>query len=97
MSQNQETEIEIELLTYIIKNIVDSPDEIRIQRDESERWILLTLTAWVWDISRIIWKEWRVAWAIRVLLKVVWARMDKRINLRIVEPHLFWVTPPNAE
>lgn len=84
-----QTENEIDLLAFIVKLLVDKPEEIRIQRKEDEKWVLLVLTAHKDDVWRIIWKEWRVAWAIRMLLKVVWARMDKRINLKIVEPDDF--------
>ena len=84
-----QTENEIDLLAFIVKHLVDKPEEIRIQRKEDEKWVLLILTADKEDVWRIIWKEWRVAWAVRVLLKVLWARMDKRINLKIVEPDDF--------
>ncbi len=84
-----QTEKEIDLLMYIVTMLVDKPDEVRIQRTEDEMWVLLTITAAKEDVWRIIWKEWRVASAIRMLLKVLWARNDMRINLKIVEPDVF--------
>lgn len=82
-------ENEIDLLAFIVKYLVDSPDAIKIRKDEDDIWILLTLTAAKEDVWRIIWKEWRVASAIRMLLKVIWARQNKRVNLKIVEPDVF--------
>lgn len=84
-----QNENEIDLLAFIVKFLVDKPEEVRIQKKEDEMWVLLTLTAAKEDVWRIIWKEWRVASAIRMLLKVFWARQNKRINLKIVEPDLF--------
>lgn len=82
-------ENEIDLLAFIVKHLVDSPDLIKIKKEEDDIWILLTLTAAKEDVWRIIWKEWRVASAIRMLLKVIWARQNKRVNLKIVEPDVF--------
>lgn len=82
-----ESNIEIELLAWIVKYLVTSEDDIRIQKEELEDWsVNLTLTCHKDDVWRVIWKSGRVAWAIRVLLRVLWAKLDKRINLTIVEP-----------
>ena len=78
---------EIEMLASIVKYLVNNEDDIRIQVETWEDWATnLILTCHKDDVWRVIWKSGRVAWAIRMLLKVLWAKLDKRINLTIVEP-----------
>jgi predicted RNA-binding protein YlqC (UPF0109 family) len=75
------------MLAMIVKYIVTNEDDIRIQREEDEEnWITLTLTCHKDDVWRIIWKQWKVVWSMRTLLRVLWAKLEKRISLTIVEP-----------
>ena len=80
-------EKEIEMLAWIVKYLVEYEDDIRIQKNEEADWsVNLVLTTHKVDIWRVIWKEWKVVWAMRTLLRVLWAKMDKRITLTVIEP-----------
>ena len=86
----------LELSSFIQKEIEENPvventneaaDEIRIQKnEESDESVNLILTTHKDDIWRVIWKEWKVVWAMRTLLRVLWAKLWKKITLTVVEP-----------
>jgi len=80
-------DLEIEMLAWIVKFLVENEDEIRIQKnEESDESVNLVLTTHKDDIWRVIWKEWKVVWAMRTLLRVLWAKLWKKITLTVVEP-----------
>ncbi|MCK5080709.1 MAG: KH domain-containing protein [Candidatus Moranbacteria bacterium] len=79
-------EMDQEFLDFIVKSIVDSPDEVKVERTIDERGVLLTLTVSPQDMGMIIGRQGSTAKAIRTLLRVVGAKNDARINLKINEP-----------
>jgi hypothetical protein len=75
-----------EFLEYIVKSVVDNPDEVKVERSIDERGVLLTLTVSPQDMGMIIGRQGSTAKAIRTLLRVIGAKNDARINLKINEP-----------
>jgi len=73
-------------LDFIVKSIVDNPEEVKVERTIDERGVLLTLTVSPQDMGMIIGRQGSTAKAIRTLLRVVGAKNDARINLKINEP-----------
>ena len=76
---------EVEFLRYLIENLVKLPEEIEITREEDELWVLLTLKVNNEDMWLIIWKAWNTVNSIRSILKVLWTKIDKRINLKVLD------------
>lgn len=70
----------------IVKQIVDLPDKVTTERTVDERGVLITLTVDSSDMGKLIGKEGRTAKAIRTLLRVLGAKNDSRVNLKIAEP-----------
>jgi len=79
-------EMDQEFLDFIVKSIVDNPKEVKVERSIDERGVLLTLTVSPQDMGMIIGRQGSTAKAIRTLLRVVGAKNDARINLKINEP-----------
>lgn len=75
-----------EFVEYVIKSIVDHPDEVKTERKVDEMGVLITLKVNPEDMGQIIGKEGSTARAIRSLLRVIGARHNARINLKILEP-----------
>lgn len=75
-----------EFVEYIVKSIVDSPDEVTTERSVDEMGVLITLTVSPSDMGKIIGKEGRTAKALRTLLRVLGAKHNARVNLKITEP-----------
>jgi len=79
------TEQDQDFLEFIVKNLVDNPDEIKVERKVDEMGVLLTLTVHPDDMGRVIGKSGNTANAIRTLLKVVGLKNNARVNFKINE------------
>ncbi|MFZ5391971.1 MAG: KH domain-containing protein [Patescibacteria group bacterium] len=75
-----------EFIEFIVKAIVDIPDKVRTERIIDERGVLITLYVDPSDMGKVIGKEGRTAKAIRTLLKVLGAKNEARVTMKIVEP-----------
>ena len=78
-------ELDQQFIEYVVKNLVDHPDDVKIERSIDDRGVLLELTVNEEDMGRIIGKAGSTAKAIRTLLRVVGAKTDERLNLKIVD------------
>lgn len=61
--------VEEELVRYIAENLVNNPDQIQINRKETNRTVVLELSVARGDMGRVIGRSGRVANAIRALLR----------------------------
>jgi predicted RNA-binding protein YlqC (UPF0109 family) len=75
-----------EFVEYIVKSIVDNPSDVKTERKIDEMGVLITLTVNPADMGKVIGKEGRTAKAIRTLLRVLGARNNARVNMKILEP-----------
>jgi predicted RNA-binding protein YlqC (UPF0109 family) len=80
---------------YVVKAIVDHPDDVSTDRSVDERGVLIQLTVNPEDMGKVIGKDGRTAIAIRKLLHVLGAKHNARVNLKIVEPDGSEVRSPN--
>ena len=76
---------EIEFLQFIIENLVDKKEDVVIDRTEDELGVLLTLKVNKEDMGVIIWKWWNTINSIRSLLRLFWMKIDKRLNLKVLD------------
>lgn len=77
---------ELEFVEYIVKTIVAHPNDVKVDRKVDEMGVLLTLDINPEDMGYIIGKRGNTARAIRTLLKIVGAKNNARVNLKINEP-----------
>ena len=70
----------------VIKEIVEHPDDVKVDRKVDEMGVLLTLTVHPEDMGKIIGKLGKTAEALRILLRVVGMKGNARVNLKINEP-----------
>lgn len=75
-----------EFVEYIVKSLVDAPDKVKSNRTVDEMGVLITLDVDAADMGQIIGRQGQTAKAIRTLLKVVGAKNNARVNLKINEP-----------
>ncbi len=75
-----------EFVEYIVKSIVDHPDSVVVEHSIDELGTLISLHVAAEDMGTIIGKEGRTAKSLRTLLRVLGAKYDERVNLRIIEP-----------
>lgn len=73
-----------ELVEYIARSIVNSPDDVVVTEETDEERITLKLQVADDDKGRVIGKQGRIAEAIRTLLRVKAAKQGTRATLEIL-------------
>jgi uncharacterized protein len=73
-------------LEYVIKSLVDYPDDVRVVRTVDELGVLLTLRVHKEDMGKVIGRGGQTAHALRTILRVVGVKNAARVNLKIEEP-----------
>lgn len=74
-----------EFVEYIVKNLVDNPDQVSINEVGSAHTLILELSVEKSDIGKIIGKKGKTINAIRTLIMSVASRNNLRVSLEIVE------------
>jgi len=73
-----------ELVESIVKALVDSPDDVRINETAGESIVILEIHVADKDIGKVIGKEGRIANAIRTVVKAAAAKQSKKITVEIM-------------
>jgi predicted RNA-binding protein YlqC (UPF0109 family) len=73
-----------ELIEFIVKAIVNKPDEVVITEEQSDGGVLLKLQVDAEDMGRVIGKQGRVVQAMRTLLRVIAAKEGTRVELVVM-------------
>ncbi len=79
-------ELDQTFVEYIVKALVDNPDDVRTERTVDEMGVLITLHINPSDMGTVIGRMGQTAKAVRTLLRVVGAKHKARVNLKIHEP-----------
>ena len=74
-----------ELLEYLARNLVDRPDEVRVERTERDGAVVLRLHVAEDDIGKVIGRQGRIARALRTLVRASGGRRQERTLLEIVD------------
>ncbi len=77
-----------DFIEYIVKLIVDHPDEVTVTQTVDDLGVLISLKVNKEDMGKIIGKEGQTAKALRVLLRMMGAKRDQRYNMKIIEPEM---------
>ena len=75
-----------EFLEYVVKALVDNPNDVSVDRKVDEMGVLLSLKVNPADMGQIIGREGSTAKAIRNLVRIVGLKKKERVNLKIEEP-----------
>lgn len=75
-----------EFVEYVVKALVNYPDDVQVRRSVDDMGVLLELTVNPEDMGKVIGKAGATAKSIRTLLRVLGSRNDARVNLKIIEP-----------
>ena len=75
-----------EFLEFLIKALVDHPEDVKVDRKVDEMGVLLSLKVNSEDMGQIIGREGATAKAIRSLVRIVGLKNHARVNLKIEEP-----------
>ena len=83
-----------QFLEYVVKALVDNPNDVKIDRTVDEMGVLVTLSVNQADMGKIIGRQGNTAKAIRTLLRVIGMKNNARVNLKINEPEGGRLVPP---
>ena len=74
-----------ELVAFIARELVDRPDEVRVDEVERDGITVEELRVAKEDLGKVIGKQGRTAKAMRTLLTAAAERLDKKARLEIIE------------
>ncbi len=74
-----------ELVSYMVKSLVDHPDQVEIREIEGEKSTILELKVMKEDIGKVIGKHGRIARAIRTIINASATKTGKRVVLEILD------------
>ncbi len=74
-----------EFVEYIVKSVVDNPDQVRVEEVEGSRTTVYELHVAQGDLGKVIGKGGQTAKAIRTIMAAAAARQGKRAVLEILE------------
>ncbi len=75
-----------DFVEYVVKSIVGQPEKVSVVRTVDSMGVLITLQVAKEDMGKVIGRSGQTAKAIRILLRVIGAKTNSRINMKIVEP-----------
>ena len=74
-----------EFVEFIVKHLVDKPDEVKVEEVDGERTVIFELHVGDGDIGKVIGRGGQTARSIRTLLTAASAKKGKRAVLEILE------------
>ncbi len=77
--------IDQQFIEFVVKSLVNHPDDVSIARTIDEKGVLLELTVNPEDLGRVIGKRGATAQSLRTLLRALGTKNDARYNLKIVD------------
>jgi predicted RNA-binding protein YlqC (UPF0109 family) len=77
--------IDEQFVDFVVKSLVNKPDEVKVERRIDEKGVLLELTVDPEDLGRVIGKRGATAQSIRTLLRALGTKNDARYNLKIID------------
>ena len=77
--------MEKELVEFVVKSLVDAPEEVSVNVIEGEKSTILELKVAQEDVGKVIGKQGRIAKPIRTILSASATRDGKRATLEILD------------
>lgn len=74
-----------ELLTYIVQNLVDKPDEVSVTEREADGETVFEVRVADGDMGKVIGRQGRIIKEVRVLMKAVAQRKGKRVSVEVLD------------
>ena len=74
-----------ELLTYIVQNLVEKPDEVSVTEREANGETVFEVRVADGDMGKVIGRQGRIVKEIRILMKAVAQRKGRKVSVEIVD------------
>ena len=73
-----------DLLTQIIKQIVDNPEAVSVTEVQGERAVVLEIKVAPDDVGKVIGREGRIINALRQIIKAAAGKRNRRVSIELV-------------
>ena len=74
-----------ELLTYIVQNLVEKPDEVSVTEREANGETVFEVRVADGDMGKVIGRKGRIVKEIRILMNAVAQRKGKKVSVEIMD------------
>lgn len=74
-----------EFVEYIVKNLVDNPDSVKVECFEGERGIIVEIRVHSEDVGKVVGKRGATINAIRTIAMMICARLGRKVRVELVE------------
>ena len=74
-----------ELLTYMIQNLVDHPDEVAVTEREAGSETVFEVRVANGDMGKVIGRQGRIIKEVRILMKAVAQRKGKKVSVEVID------------
>ena len=75
-----------EFLEYLVKSLVDHPEDVKVDRKVDEMGVLLSLHVNAQDMGQVLGRQGATVKAIRSLLRIVGVKNNASVSLIVEEP-----------
>lgn len=74
-----------ELVSHVVKQLVDNPEKVKVKEVKGEQNIILELSTAKEDIGRVIGKQGRTIKALRALLNAASVKTGHRVTIEVIK------------
>ncbi len=74
-----------EFVEYLVKNLVDSPDEVNVSCVEGEKGMIIEIKVGNHDVGKVVGRKGVTIKALRTISMMVCARLGRRVRVELVE------------
>lgn len=74
-----------DILTSLIKSIVDAPDAVSVEENDDNGFVTLTIIVAPDDMGKVIGKEGKVIRALRNVMKIPAMKQGKKVQISLAE------------
>ncbi|MDR2539997.1 MAG: KH domain-containing protein [Chlamydiales bacterium] len=73
-----------EFIAYIIKNIVDSPEEVNVQIIDNQKETTVEVRVSAHDVAKVVGRQGRTIRSLRVIVGAIGARFNCRVRVEVI-------------
>lgn len=74
-----------EFVEYLVKNLVDHPENVDVRCNENERGLLVEVRVAADDVGKVIGRKGATIKALRTIAMMICARLGRRVRIELVE------------
>jgi len=74
-----------DILTSLVKSIVDAPDAVNVEEHDDNGFVTLTISVASEDMGKVIGKEGKVIRALRNVMKIPAMKQGKKVQISLAE------------